>query len=521
MSKLDLIGRTLIILIIFVLISLYCPLDETLAATYFVGKSGCSNSYPGTQSQPRCSISSGISLLSSGDTLKIMAGTYVETISITKSYVTVSGNKDGEVIIDGNNTLPSGSGRTYSPLVTVTGTSSILRDVTVANSRGEGIEVTGTSAQLINVFVHHSGENGIILKANYSICDGCRSWSNAMSNQGGTQSVGWGTGISACRHPQHAVIRNSSAWDNWGEGISTFEAEYTTLEDNVSYNNWSLQMYLSDTTNTIAQRNLLYVTPNNPTAGQHGGQYGLGLGDEVSNPASSDNKVLNNFVMGTNRAFYPWDSQKNLIVANNTFVNANGGSTIELSGGINSIFENNIIVQDDSRSIGPGTTSGFTFSHNLWSKTPSTKGASDLIGNPQLARTGTIGAGTLQPQWFMLTSASILAIDKGVTEPSISVDYFKTNRFIGSAPDIGGHEYGIIVTTTPLPTVTPSPLPTMTPTSTPLVGDINTDKVVNLLDYTLLSNAFGTNNTAADLNTDHTINLLDYTILSNNFGKRI
>ena len=56
-------------------------------------------------------------------------------------------------------------------------------------------------------------------------------------------------------------------------------------------------------------------------------------------------------------------------------------------------------------------------------------------------------------------------------------------------------------------------------TPTPLVGDINGDKVVNALDYTLLSNAFGTNNSSADLNKDGIVNILDYTLLSNNFGK--
>jgi pectate lyase len=49
-------------------------------------------------------------------------------------------------------------------------------------------------------------------------------------------------------------------------------------------------------------------------------------------------------------------------------------------------------------------------------------------------------------------------------------------------------------------------------------GDINGDGFVNILDYTLLSNVFGTANPQADLNSDGTVNILDFTILSNNFG---
>lgn len=61
--------------------------------------------------------------------------------------------------------------------------------------------------------------------------------------------------------------------------------------------------------------------------------------------------------------------------------------------------------------------------------------------------------------------------------------------------------------------------PTPTPTPPPLPGDINNDGVVNILDFQILSNAFGTADPQADLNADGTVNILDFQILSNNFGK--
>lgn len=54
--------------------------------------------------------------------------------------------------------------------------------------------------------------------------------------------------------------------------------------------------------------------------------------------------------------------------------------------------------------------------------------------------------------------------------------------------------------------------------SSTLLGDIDKDGSVNILDYTLLSNSFGTLNTASDINQDGIVNILDFTILSNNFG---
>ena len=52
-----------------------------------------------------------------------------------------------------------------------------------------------------------------------------------------------------------------------------------------------------------------------------------------------------------------------------------------------------------------------------------------------------------------------------------------------------------------------------------LPGDINGDRIVNIQDYILLSNAFGTNDEAADLDGNGIVNIQDFIILSNNFGK--
>jgi hypothetical protein len=76
-------------------------------------------------------------------------------------------------------------------------------------------------------------------------------------------------------------------------------------------------------------------------------------------------------------------------------------------------------------------------------------------------------------------------------------------------------------TNTPVPTSTPAPTVSPFPSTVPLVGDINGDHIVNILDFTLLSNTFGTASSSADLNKDGIVNILDFTLLSNNFGKTI
>ena len=161
------------------------------------------------------------------------------------SPITVTNYNGETVIVDGvGMTIPAHNSGT--PLLEVKGDWVIVSNLTISNSGEQGVSVEGVHDLLDNLYVHHSWANGVVLKGNYSVAQNMRIWSNSMQNEGGTMSVGWGTGISCARYPDFSTIRKSTAWDNWGEGISTFEALDTTIEDNISYNNMQ-NYYVSDT----------------------------------------------------------------------------------------------------------------------------------------------------------------------------------------------------------------------------------------------------------------------------------
>jgi len=61
---------------------------------------------------------------------------------------------------------------------------------------------------------------------------------------------------------------------------------------------------------------------------------------------------------------------------------------------------------------------------------------------------------------------------------------------------------------------TPPPPP---PGPEPLAGDLNTDHIVNALDWSIMNQYWGTSNATADLNSDGTVNTLDYSILNANW----
>ena len=137
-----------------------------------------------------------------------------------------------------------------------------------------------------------------------------------------------GTGASAsalCRYPQYTTIRGCTAWDNWGEGISTLRE--LLLHDRRLRLVQQLQqnIYISGASKYgLFQRNLCYCTTGNPIQG-YVTQNCILLGDEKRNPPDRpDNMIVNNLALGGERNFAVTGDQmvRTLLVANNTFVNA-------------------------------------------------------------------------------------------------------------------------------------------------------------------------------------------------------
>jgi parallel beta-helix repeat protein len=231
----------------------------------------------------------------------------------------------------------------------------------------------------------------------------------------------------------------------WGEGISCYEADHCTIEDNTVYDNWTVAMYLSDATNSLVQRNMIYFSSKPAIATRDGtNPGGIWLADEVSTvPRSVNNTIINNFIYNTDFEAFTWSSVpksglNNVLIANNTIVE---GGLLTGSGGSDAIvnvasqIKNNIIF--GSNSTVPSKT-GLTFSNNNWKVTPAAaKSTTDVTGDPQIARTGTTTPSTLTSAYFKISTTSPV-IDHGTPLTAVKDDFFKTVRV--TTPDIGGHE---------------------------------------------------------------------------------
>lgn len=464
--------------------------SPALATTYYVSPTG-SDSNPGTESQPLASISKAALKTKPGDTVYVRSGTYTQTVRIeTKN----SGTADSPIrlmaypgetpVIDGQNNLGGGCDSvTIGVLLKILGDYIHVSGLEVKNSCGMCVNLYGQHDKVSNMNVHHCNNNGILIQGDYGIVEDSEVWWAASYNKYGVTGK-WASGLSAARAPHNAIIRRNYVHDNWGEGVSSYEATHTTIEDNIIHDNYSTNIYVSDTTNTLVQRNIVYTTPESVV--QKGARVGILIGDERYNPPSSNNTIVNNLVYRTNKALYAGSGRgglgglKNVLIAHNTFLNSQSDALIKINPGAhtNSRIVNNIFLQEDSLPIALGSSSaltGITFANNLWSKTPPSHFFSEnsLVGNPLLlARQGNIS-----PDWLRLQPNSP-AINKAVLLPEVPTDFFKQSR--GQFPDIGAYEY--------------------LSSSSKKPGDLNSDGRVNLSDYNLLVAGYGTKYTLSDYN---------------------
>ncbi len=72
------------------------PVSSDYTPTHYVGKTNCSDSGAGSQSQPFCHIQAGLDALSAGDVLMILDGVYEERV-----YMARSGTKSKPIVITG------------------------------------------------------------------------------------------------------------------------------------------------------------------------------------------------------------------------------------------------------------------------------------------------------------------------------------------------------------------------------------------------------------------------------------
>jgi PKD repeat protein len=464
MHKIEEIIRSgLKLLILFTFFSL-CAIELASlgsAATYYVATNGNDSynglypSYMSGSNGPFRTLGKAATTVRAGDTVQMRGGTYVERVywntnGTASNRITIENYNNETVIIDGQYTLPGGS--VYNALVLIEGDYITFRDITVKRSSGTLFAVSGNYCYIINVNGEGSRESGFASGGIGDIFDGCHMTDNG-NGYGINGQTSYGSAIAAMDDSSNNIIRNCISHNNRGEGLGAYgRSGYTIIEDCIAYDNQAVQIYIGGT-GGIARRNIVYASASTRAPG-------IMVGGE-SGDALAGMQIVNNL------CFYNWlnlvtDSNvtkaTDWIIAYNTFVNSHKTAQDIASGYnmgvyfrpqlvnfVNSVFKNNIIVEEPSNQVPINTTLtnshvGFTFSNNCWNKTPTAAamGPGDVIGDPLLAKSGPTGPGLLTPAYFKIFENSP-AKDRAQVLSQVTEDFFRTPR--GSAPDIGAHEF--------------------------------------------------------------------------------
>jgi parallel beta-helix repeat protein len=273
------------------------------------GNSACSDTGPGSQTTPFCTITAAASKSQPGDTVQVAAGTYPENVSITKSgtaaapivftpapgaTVTVSGGTGiginlstvSWVVVRGftvTQTPDYGINASNSSNITISGNHVSFAGQPVSGENRTGIRLNNTSDSLVSGNTSdHNSDYGIMLTSGSTRDEvrGNLTFSNSRVFSRAT------AGIRLYQSPGNTVDGNVSH-DNQDSGIECYPGSNNTLVyNNVVYNNGDHGI---DDLTTTGQRIISNTAYHNVTAGIN--VEGGSTGATVENNISVDNGI--------------------------------------------------------------------------------------------------------------------------------------------------------------------------------------------------------------------------------------
>jgi hypothetical protein len=406
-------------------------------STFYVDKNSCSDSFPGTATQPWCTLGHASSVLAPGDTVVVRPGIYSESVTPPSgsptAYITYQGLPGA--VLDGNGTAIAGQAfnvGTQSYLVIM---GFEVRNYKNPRPAGNSVNIYGTAhhIQLSNLTVHDNW-NGIIMSndAHEITINDClvynsrygvgfentvhdvfisrvTSHSNKETYIGPVSSYGNGDGFSDDLGTAHLFIRDSVAYDNLDAGYdikaATFECTNCISRDNIKYGYrlWGA-----------------------------GGPYTL----------------INSLAYGNGTA--PLQTQAtgaNTFLYNSTFVSNSGDGGYVMEGpGLSLTMRNCILFGYRNQVVSGGGFSILDEDYNLYFSNQGSVGYSvaphSRINNPMFVNAGGFD--------YHLQQTSP-AINAGLTLPFVPKDFDGNPRPQGAGYDIGAYEFVVVTSQRPNP----------------------------------------------------------------------
>lgn len=421
-----------------------------LARDWHVRTDG-NDSGDGTPTAPLASLRAALDRADPGDVVRVHAGTYFETAPIDANAAGTSGMPIVVEPADGSRPVFDAIGMAPdSNFVRVGGSHYIFRGLKFRNARRTTFSVWGGQDITIeDCWVHHS-VRGALYPGNGAVrirfLDN-RVWRNVQVNNPPVEGGGWPSAVNLSDDGD--VVTGNRIFENFGEGIGLY-GRHHAVRDNQVRDNWSIDIYVSNATDSTVERNTLLALGTPEFLRFGAAAIGINLANEsASDPIQLDAiRIANNLIGGPRRrCLGQWNGYSGVPmhaveIRANTLACAASDVAWHADAGDHggSVFAGNLVWQRNP--VQPvasvSGSSGISYDHNLWfggnALPAAVQGAGDLLADPQLAN-----ADALDAEGF-LPIASSPAVDAAVPA-SIAEDLHALPRPFGPAPDLGAIEY--------------------------------------------------------------------------------
>jgi chitodextrinase len=416
------------------------------ATERFVATSG-NDANAGTLAAPFRTIGKASSVSLPGDVVSVRGGVYNAAVSISakgtaSAHITFRSYPGEQAIVDGTGLSSS------TIVVNLSGTEYVdFTGFEVRNAPFIAVNARNSkSTRIANNTIHHAVRDAIYVGADVKggsvdpLVENNVAYNNVLENTAHAMSGGW-AGTIVVSKTNGGMVRGNRVYNNDGEAIIAVLSDNISIAGNETYDNFSQGVYLDNARYSTIEGNFVYCTGNTRYFRDGFPGQGIAIANETYSTAnpSSDNKVLNNIVVGTRWGFYYGNFEsggglKNTTIANNTFYKtAQEILRITNDAHANSVVQNNIFLQ--SGGLGPSIAgSGVTFRNNAWYgvNAGAAAGAGDVYGNPMLAKAG----GYTAADYKILLGSPAMAT--AASTSLVTTDFFGRSRV---APfDIGAHQ---------------------------------------------------------------------------------
>jgi parallel beta-helix repeat protein len=436
------------------------------AATRYVATNGNDTTGTGSITAPYLTITKAATVAVAGDVIYVRGGVYFQKVAIW-----TNGSSTAPIIYQpypGESVIIDATGQTTdtggpADAVTLGGDYVDWIGFEIRNAPHVGISGWGCHhVRVLNNTVHSSNRNGIWFghdnyNRNYdNLIAGNVLYNNVLENSARNwPNGGWATALGSFRG-ERITVRDNIIYRNYGEGIIIGQSDNCTVTGNETFDNYSVNIYLSHAQTTLVDRNLVYSTGDTNYYRNSYPAMGIVLANEDGPLAEANavtgNDITNNVIVRAEWGIGFWkdtteadaNSMTNCRFANNVIYNA-ARDALHIDADTN---HSGVIVENNSFHIASSTFDladvptgalGITYRNNNWSQalptaSPASGGLTDVIG-----AAGFVRAGGLNAEDYKLTSTAACK-DKGRTLTYALNDYWLKSRGTGTW-DIGVHEY--------------------------------------------------------------------------------